>query len=178
MITCPRCNLEQDESPSCEYCGLDFTTVESRTPNAGAHRARKLTALIFILVLCGTAITAYLFYYSGTGSTPKSPVVQNSGRRIQNSSDKGLHTAVKELSGDLGLTKKITGGYTSGSIIAMVVFSIIGLGYFSYGKKSRQLMMMICGIGLMGYSYFIDQTLAIVVVGLVLCALPFVFTGK
>ena len=178
MITCPRCNLEQDESPSCEYCGLDFTTVESPTPTTGVHPARKLIALIFILVLCVTAIIAYRFYYSGTGSAAKSPVVENSGRRIQNNSDRDLHTAVKELSGDLGIAEQITGGYTRGSIIAMVVFSIIGLGYLSYGKKSRKLMMMICGIGLMGYSYFIDQTLAIVVVGLVLCALPFVFTGK
>jgi hypothetical protein len=34
--------------------------------------------------------------------------------------------------------------------------------------------MVICGIGLMGYSYFIDGTLAIILVGLALSALPFI----
>jgi len=56
----------------------------------------------------------------------------------------------------------------------MVVFSIIGLGYLSYGKKSQQLLMVVCGIGLMGYSYFVDGTLYIILIGLILSILPFV----
>ncbi|MBW2441945.1 MAG: hypothetical protein JRH12_15810 [Deltaproteobacteria bacterium] len=60
----------------------------------------------------------------------------------------------------------------------MVVFSIIGLGYLSYGKKSQQLLMAICGVGLMGFSYFVDGTLAIILIGLALCALPFVLARK
>jgi hypothetical protein len=56
----------------------------------------------------------------------------------------------------------------------MVVFSIIGLGYLSYGKKSQQLMMVICGIGLMGYSYFVGGTLYLILIGLILSILPFV----
>jgi hypothetical protein len=51
---------------------------------------------------------------------------------------------------------------------------IIGLGYLSYGKKSQQLMMVICGIGLMGYSYFAGGTLYIILIGLILSVLPFV----
>jgi hypothetical protein len=60
----------------------------------------------------------------------------------------------------------------------MVVFSIIGLGYLSYGKKSQQLLMVIGGIGLMGYSYFLDGTLYIILIGLALSALPFVLGKK
>ena len=60
----------------------------------------------------------------------------------------------------------------------MVVFSIIGLGYLSYGKNSQQLLMAICGVGLMGYSYFVDDTLVIILIGLALCALPFVIARK
>ena len=72
----------------------------------------------------------------------------------------------------------LRGGSNKGSIIAMIVFSIIGMGYLAYGKKSQQLLMVICGIGLMGYSYFIDGTLYVILIGLVLSALPFVLSKK
>lgn len=39
-----------------------------------------------------------------------------------------------------------------------VVFSSIGLGYFIYGKKQQQTMPLICGIALMIYPYFIENT--------------------
>jgi hypothetical protein len=34
--------------------------------------------------------------------------------------------------------------------------------------------MVICGIGLMGYSYFVDGTLYVILIGLILSILPFV----
>ena len=54
-----------------------------------------------------------------------------------------------------------------------VLFGSIGLGYFLYGKKQRSPMAFICGILLMGYTYFLDSTIAIVVVGVVLMAVPY-----
>jgi hypothetical protein len=87
-------------------------------------------------------------------------------------------TTAKELSGDVGIINDLTSGYTKGSIIAMVIFSVIGLGYFAYGKKSQQLFMLICGIALMGYSYFVDGTVYIILIGVGLSALPFIFGRK
>jgi len=115
---------------------------------------------------------------SASKPVQKSSVVEASSGLAQATTDKDLRTAAKELSGDVGIVGDLTRGSTKGSVIAMVVFSIIGMGYMSYGKKSQQLIMVICGIGLMGYSYFIDGTFYIILVGLALSALPFVLSRK
>ena len=53
-----------------------------------------------------------------------------------------------------------------------VVFSSIGLGYFIYGKKQQQTMPLICGIALMIYPYFIDNTVFLILIGIILCIAP------
>lgn len=89
-----------------------------------------------------------------------------------------MWATAKELSGDAGVIDRLAGGSTKGSIIAMIVFSIIGIGYFTYGKKSRQILMVICGIALMVYSYFVKGTVHIVLAGAGLSALPFILGRK
>jgi hypothetical protein len=174
MIKCPRCNLEQEESPVCEYCGLDFTVHAGPEPTAGISVAKWVARLILILAVCGAVIVAYRVYSVGTAPEAKPTVVNNSDSTVPSSSDKDLHKALKGLSGDMGIVSEITGGSSKGGIIVMVVFSIVGLAYLTYGKKSQQLLMVICGIGLMGFSYFITGTLNILLIGLALSALPFV----
>jgi hypothetical protein len=131
-----------------------------------------------VLALCVALAASYWLISSPTKPVQKSSVVDGSSGLAQATTDKDLRTAAKELSGDVGIVGDLTRGSTKGSVIAMVVFSIIGLGYMSYGKKSQQLIMVICGIGLMGYSYFIDCTLYIILIGLALSALPFVLSRK
>ena len=178
MITCSRCNLEQDESPQCAYCGFDFSeqNVSVRTPKAPNAKRRVLFAIV--LALCVALAASYWLISSPTKPVQKSSVVESPSGLAQATTDKDLRTAAKELSGDVGIVGDLTQGSTKGSVIAMVVFSIIGLGYMSYGKKSQQLIMVICGIGLMGYSYFIDGTFYIILMGLALSALPFVLSRK
>lgn len=53
-----------------------------------------------------------------------------------------------------------------------VVFSSIGLGYFIYGKKQQQTMPLICGIALMIYPYFIENTVVLILIGIILCISP------
>ena len=53
-----------------------------------------------------------------------------------------------------------------------VVFSSIGLGYFIYGKKQQQTMLLICGISLMIYPYFIENTVFLILIGIILCIAP------
>jgi hypothetical protein len=48
----------------------------------------------------------------------------------------------------------------------------------TYGKKSQKLLMVISGIALMGYSYFLDGTVYIVLIGIGLSALPFILGRK
>jgi hypothetical protein len=56
-----------------------------------------------------------------------------------------------------------------------VLFSSIGLGYFLYGRKQKLAVPFLCGIALMGYSYFLDSSLLIVAVGTLLVAAPYFF---
>lgn len=53
-----------------------------------------------------------------------------------------------------------------------VVFSSIGLGYFIYGKKQQRTMPIICGIALMTYPYFIENTVVLILIGIILCITP------
>lgn len=56
----------------------------------------------------------------------------------------------------------------------ILVFSAVGMGYFSYGKKQRHNVALVAGIGLFIYPYFVNGVLPIVLIGLALMALPFV----
>jgi hypothetical protein len=56
-----------------------------------------------------------------------------------------------------------------------LLFGSIGLGFFVYGKKQRMIVPLICGLALMVYPYFIPNTVALVLTGLVLLAIPYFF---
>jgi len=137
-----------------------------------AFNFKQIGLFALILAIAGALLVSYWF----TTNRPKpDPILAGSSNNsVQSPNDKDLRTAANELAGDVGILGKLTGGSNKGSVIAMVVFSIIGLGYMTYGKKSQQLIMVICGIGLMGYSYFISGTFYIILIGIVLSALPFV----
>jgi hypothetical protein len=179
MIKCPRCNIKQALSAHCELRRHDFIAPEASARPARALAVKWAALLALIFFLSGAAMAAYGFSSFGTAPDPKLATGKSFGNAIpDSSSDKDLHTVVRELSGDVGIVSEFTGGSTKGSVIAMVVFSIVGLGYLTYGKKSQQLLMIVCGIGLMGYSYFIDGTIYIILIGLALSALPFVLARK
>ena len=56
-----------------------------------------------------------------------------------------------------------------------IIFSSIGLGYFIYGKKQMVTTPLICGLCLMIYPYFVSNTWALALIGLVLSGLPYFF---
>lgn len=58
------------------------------------------------------------------------------------------------------------------SLFLGLLFSSIGFGYFIYGRKQANNVVKYSGIALMVYPYFITGSMAIVLVGLVLMALP------
>jgi hypothetical protein len=61
----------------------------------------------------------------------------------------------------------------SGTILMVsVLFSSIGAGYVIYGRKQRQVVPLLTGLALCVYPYFLSNGFAIVVVGVLLTALP------
>jgi L-cystine uptake protein TcyP (sodium:dicarboxylate symporter family) len=131
-----------------------------------------------ILVVTGALLAAYLLISDQDKPGGKSTNVERSSDLAQRTNENDLRTTAKELSGDVGILNDLTGAYTKTSIIAMVIFSVIGLGYLTYGKKSQQFLMLICGLALMGYSYFVDGIVYIILIGVGLIALPFILGRK
>ena len=58
------------------------------------------------------------------------------------------------------------------TLMVSVLFSSIGAGYFIYGKKQRQVVPLLTGLALCVYPYFLSNGYAIVVVGILLTAVP------
>ncbi|MGA6136241.1 hypothetical protein [Acinetobacter higginsii] len=54
-----------------------------------------------------------------------------------------------------------------------VIFSSIGLGYFMYGKKQKMTVPLVCGLVLMLFTYFIDSTAMISIIGVTLSIAPY-----
>lgn len=59
------------------------------------------------------------------------------------------------------------------SLLWGVLFSSIGLGYFIYGRKQQQLVPLLCGIGLMGFTFFVSNDWLLVSIGVGLMAVPY-----
>ena len=178
MIKCPRCNLPQENSSECQYCGLIFEEFLESARKTRAARRKKIAWIAMVVAAAGVLLASYWFVSSrhpaGEISTPlKSKTINN-----QRTEDDDLWQTAKDLSGGFGIVDSFVHGSTKGGIISMVVFGIIGIGYFTYGKKSQQLSMVISGIALMVYSYFVKGTVYIILVGAGLSALPFIIGRK
>lgn len=59
------------------------------------------------------------------------------------------------------------------SLLWGVLFSSIGVGYFIYGRKQQQLVPILCGIGLMGFTFFVSNNWLLVAFGVGLMAVPY-----
>ena len=55
-----------------------------------------------------------------------------------------------------------------------LIFGVVGMAYFVYGKKQRAPIPLLVGILLMGFPYFISNTWAIGIIGSVLTITPFI----
>jgi hypothetical protein len=53
-------------------------------------------------------------------------------------------------------------------------FGILGLGFFSYGKKQRALVPFVTGIALFIFPYFVSDQFTLIIVGILLLILPVV----
>ncbi|MDZ4733363.1 MAG: hypothetical protein SGJ16_07240 [Nitrospirota bacterium] len=55
-----------------------------------------------------------------------------------------------------------------------LLFGSIGFGFFLYGKKQKAVVPLIAGIILCIVPYFIANVYALVIVGMILMAIPFI----
>ena len=60
------------------------------------------------------------------------------------------------------------------SLLWGVVFGAIGGGYIIYGRRQRAPVALLCGLGLVVFTWFVTSAWAIVLVGAALMAAPFV----
>ncbi|WP_430459696.1 hypothetical protein ACQUQU_10810 [Thalassolituus sp. LLYu03] len=60
----------------------------------------------------------------------------------------------------------------STSLFIGLIFGSIGFGYFLYGKRQKHKTAFWAGIGLMIYPYFIEGTVPLIAIGLLLMAAP------
>ena len=174
MINCPRCKLPQEETPQCQYCGLIFEEFKESSRASKIGRSKRIGLLAVILTVSAALPASFWFYNFRPKSSEKSTPIHSPSRAAPNKDTDDLRKKANELTGFDGLISDLAGGSSKGSIVAMVVFSIIGLGYLTFGKKSRRLLMVVCGIALMGYSYFISGTVFIILIGIGLSILPLI----
>ena len=67
--------------------------------------------------------------------------------------------------------------FESGSTAVLLwglLFGSIGFGFFLYGKKQKAVVPLVTGIVLCVVPYFIANVYAIVIVGVILMAIPFI----
>jgi len=53
------------------------------------------------------------------------------------------------------------------------LFGTIGFGFFTYGRKQKAIVPLICGLVLMVFPYFIANTILLVAIGVALMVLPY-----
>jgi hypothetical protein len=60
------------------------------------------------------------------------------------------------------------------NLVLSLLFGCLGMGYFMYGKNAGHFVPMGAGVALLVCPYFIANTLAMVIVCLILSTTPFV----
>ena len=64
-------------------------------------------------------------------------------------------------------------GMSMWGMLAALLFSMLGIVYFKRGKSEGDVPMMICGVALLAYTFFVSNTLYIVLTGAGLLAAPY-----
>jgi len=59
-------------------------------------------------------------------------------------------------------------------ILASIVFGMVGMAMFMYGKNTQRMVPLGAGLGLMVVPYFIPNLIALIVVCILLMASPWV----
>ncbi len=61
------------------------------------------------------------------------------------------------------------------NLLVGIITGAFGLGYYIYGKKQSKMIFMFTGIALMVYPYLFTNNTLLIIIGVILLLLPFVF---
>jgi len=88
--------------------------------------------------------------------------------------DKVTRDLTSELAG--GMAGELAGaaGGSEATFILALLWGLVGMAYFVYGKKQGNAIALGAGIGLMLFPYFVSNAWASAAVGIILTILPFV----
>lgn len=125
---------------------------------------RKAVGIVILVFFIAIALGVDAF--QKRGEEKRIPDSSTAQKKIDGINLPGLNILMKDMAKG--------SGFSGGSIIAALFFSIVGMAYFGYGKKTNQYLMLFSGIALMGYSYFIYDIIMVIIVGVELCCMPFV----
>ena len=78
---------------------------------------------------------------------------------------------------DLGSLFGSSDGGGSGAFVLSLALGLVGMAYFSYGKKLGKAVPLGCGAALMVFPYFVSSTVWMIGIGSVLSVLPFLVRG-
>ncbi|MBF0571673.1 MAG: hypothetical protein HQL12_07335 [Candidatus Omnitrophica bacterium] len=80
--------------------------------------------------------------------------------------------ALNSILQSYGVSNPISGGggFNWWNILGGIIFGIIGMCAFAYGKKEKCWRPMVIGIALMVYPYFIPNTIVFFITGIALTA--------
>jgi len=56
-----------------------------------------------------------------------------------------------------------------------MLFGIIGLGFFTYGRRQKAIVPLVSGITLFVFPYFAPNLYLLIIIGIVLMAMPYFF---
>ncbi len=59
-------------------------------------------------------------------------------------------------------------------IFLIILFSLVGMGFFYSGKKRGNTILLVCGIALSLFPYFVHNTIVMAGLGLILIVAPFI----
>ncbi len=62
--------------------------------------------------------------------------------------------------------------YSEAMLLCNLLFGSIGLGYFIYGRKQGNKVVLYSGVALMLYPYLFSSVITVVIVGLLLMSVP------
>jgi hypothetical protein len=64
--------------------------------------------------------------------------------------------------------------FSTTNLFIGIITGAVGMAYFIYGKKQEKISFLVAGLCLCIYPYLFESVLALVLIGLVLVAFPFV----
>ncbi len=64
-------------------------------------------------------------------------------------------------------------GFSLATVLIAVLFGIVGFAAFRYGKKNGEMRLLLLGIALMAYGYFVTNAWISLAIGAVLTVLLF-----